>query len=137
MSGVEGTGKPARNRTYFEWLPMFYVYILASRRNGTIYVGSCEDLVVRVEQHKTKHFGGFTARYKVDQLVWFESHPSREQAFVRERRIKEWKRLWKQQLIEARNPNWIDLFADLSLLLPEEDERSWGKVLPGSRRSPG
>lgn len=102
---------------------MFYAYLLASRRNGTLYCGSTDDLRVRVEPHKAKQFSGFTAKYGVDQLVWFESHPSRDQAFVRERRIKDWRRLWKLQLIEARNPNWLDLTPDLERLLMEDELR--------------
>lgn len=100
---------------------MFYVYVLASRRNGTLYVGHCEDLRVRTEQHRNKRFGGFTAKSGVDKLVWFESHPARELAFRRERQIKEWRRLWKLQLIEARNPNWRDLFEDLDRCLMEDE----------------
>jgi putative endonuclease len=116
---------------------LFYVYLLASGRNGTLYAGSCEDLVARVEQHRAKRFGGFTAKHDVSQLVWFESHPSRDQAFKRERQIKEWRRLWKLQLIEARNPNWLDLFPDLDRLIPEEEMRDLPQVLPGSRLSSG
>jgi hypothetical protein len=73
----------------------------------------------------------------VDKLVWFESRPSRDEAFRRERRIKERKRLWKIQLIEARNPNWVDLYDDLDRLLMEEEQRGLSEVLPGSRLSPG
>ncbi|MGH6958090.1 MAG: GIY-YIG nuclease family protein [Caulobacteraceae bacterium] len=116
---------------------VFYVYILASRRNGTIYTGSTDDLRVRVEQHKAKRFGGFTARYGVDKLVWFETHPSREEAFRRERRIKEWRRIWKLQLIESRNPNWVDLSDELDRWLMEDDARGLLEFLPRSRRSPG
>ena len=102
---------------------MFYAYLLANRRNGALYAGSTDDLRVRVEQHKRKHFGGFTARYGIDRLMWFESHPSRDQAFLRERQIKEWSRLWKIQLIEARNPNWLDLYPDVDRLLTEDEVR--------------
>jgi putative endonuclease len=116
---------------------MFYAYLTASGRNGTLYAGSCEDLGIRIEQHKTKRFDGFTAKYCVDRLVWFESHPSRDQAFRRERQIKEWKRLWKLQLIEARNPNWVDLYDDLGRLLMEDEMRGLTVFLPGSRLSPG
>ena len=116
---------------------MFHVYMMASGRNGTLYTGSCEDLPIRVEQHKAKRFGGFTAKYGVDKLVWFESHPSREQAFRRERQIKEWKRIWKLQLIESRNPNWIDLYADLGRHIMDDEVRALSELLPGSRRSPG
>jgi putative endonuclease len=116
---------------------MFYTYIVASRRNGTIYIGSTDDIRVRVEQHKAKRFDGFTARYGVDKLVWYEPHPSREQAFRRERQIKEWRRLWKLQLIESRNPNPIDLYADLDRWLIEDEKRALYVFLPGSRLSSG
>jgi len=68
---------------------MFYTYILASKRNGTLYTGSTDDLARRIYEHKVRARGGFTARYGVDRLVWFEAHESREAAFLRERRIKE------------------------------------------------
>jgi len=87
----------------------FYVYILASKRNGTLYTGSTDDLENRVWEHKTKAFGGFTAKYNVDRLVWYEVHDSRDSAFTRERQIKKWKRQWKLELIEAANPDWGDL----------------------------
>jgi putative endonuclease len=116
---------------------VFYVYITASQRNGTIYVGSTEDLPVRMEQHRAKRFDGFTARYGVSRLVWFESHPTRDQAFRRERQLKEWRRIWKLQLIESRNPNWIDLYDDLDRWLAEDEMRGLSEFLPGSRRSPG
>ena len=110
---------------------MFYTYLVASGRNGTLYAGSTEDLRVRVEQHRAKRFSGFTARHGIDRLVWFESHPSREQAFRRERQIKEWRRLWKLRLIEARNPNWIDLFPDLDRLLMADEMRGLARDVPG------
>ncbi|MBV9995695.1 MAG: GIY-YIG nuclease family protein [Caulobacteraceae bacterium] len=116
---------------------MFYVYITASGRNGTIYTGSTDDIRARIEQHKAKRFSGFTARYGADRLVWLETHPSRDEAFRRERQIKEWRRLWKLQLIEGRNPNWIDLSADLDRWLQEDEQRASREFLPGSRLSPG
>ena len=79
---------------------MFYVYILASRRNGTLYVGSTDDLARRVREHEEGVRPGFTTRYGVKTLVWYEVHDSRESAFVRERRIKTWNRLWKLEMIE-------------------------------------
>ncbi len=92
---------------------MFATYILASQRNGTIYVGSTDDLMRRVWEHREKMRQGFTTRYDVSQLVWFESHETREGAFQRERRIKEWRHSWKIMLIEAQNPDWRDLYEDL------------------------
>jgi putative endonuclease len=87
---------------------MFYTYIVASRRNGTIYVGSTDALVNRICEHREKVRQGFTARYGVSRLVWYEAHDSREGAFRRERRIKEWRRSWKLVLIEEQNPTWRD-----------------------------
>ena len=92
---------------------MFYVYILASRPNGTLYTGSTDDLLKRVVEHREKLRGGFAARYDVSRLVGYEVHDSREAAFVRERRIKEWRREWKLDLIERMNPEWADLFETL------------------------
>jgi len=93
---------------------MFYIYLLASQPQGTLYAGMTDDLVRRVAEHKARAVPGFTAKYGVDQLVWFEVHETREAAWRRERQIKEWKRAWKVQLIEHDNPHWIDLFQTLS-----------------------
>jgi putative endonuclease len=92
----------------------FYVYIVASRRNGTLYTGMTDDLGARISQHKAKAFPGFTARYGCDQLVWYEVCDTREAAFQRERRIKEWRRSWKLRLIEESNPTWADLYETLN-----------------------
>ncbi|HEX7760500.1 MAG TPA: GIY-YIG nuclease family protein [Caulobacteraceae bacterium] len=110
---------------------MFYTYLLASGLNGTLYAGSTEDLITRVQFHKDKHFPGFTAKYGVDKLVWYELHPSRDQAFRRERQIKEWRRLWKIHLIERDNPNWLDLSLDLEQRLMDEEVQSVWQELPG------
>jgi putative endonuclease len=91
----------------------FHVYILASRRNGTLYVGLTDDLPKRIWQHRTGATGGFTKRYGIRTLVWCEMHESRESAFLRERQIKKWNRSWKLELIEASNPSWRDLYDDL------------------------
>ena len=88
---------------------MFYTYILASQRNGTLYTGSTDDLAKRVFEHREKVRPGFTAKYGVDKLVWFESFELRENAFRRERQLKEWRRVWKLRLIEETNPEWRDL----------------------------
>lgn len=85
------------------------VYIMASRRNGTLYTGVTSDLINRVHAHRTGAAPGFTRRYGVKLLMWYELHGSMEEAILREKRIKEWKRLWKIQLIEERNPHWSDL----------------------------
>ena len=88
----------------------FWVYILASRRNGTLYIGSTDDLGQRVWRHKTKAISGFTAKYDVTTLVWSEAHDTRQSAFTRERQMKEWKRAWKIALVEKHNPEWRDLY---------------------------
>jgi putative endonuclease len=88
------------------------VYIVANRRNGTIYTGVTSDLLGRIYQHRNKTFKGFTADHDVHRLVWFEVHAEMESAIVREKRIKEWKRAWKLELIEEDNPQWRDLAED-------------------------
>ena len=82
----------------------FYTHILASRPYGTLYTGSTDDLAKRIYEHREKVRRSFTSRYDVIQLVWFESFEERENAFRRERRINEWRRKWKIELIEAMNP---------------------------------
>ena len=89
------------------------VYILASRKNGTLYAGVTSDLVQRVWQHKNDLAAGFTRKYGVHILVWFEQHETMESAIMREKAIKEWQRVWKLSLIEALNPQWRDLYADI------------------------
>jgi putative endonuclease len=91
----------------------FFVYILASRRNGTLYVGRTDDIARRLEQHRSGAVPGFTSRHGVTRLVWLEPHPTREEAFVRERRLKKWNRAWKIRLIEEANPEWRDLALEL------------------------
>jgi putative endonuclease len=93
---------------------MAFAYILASKPNGTLYVGSTADLVRRIWEHKIKAIPGFTAKYGVDRLVWYEEHASLAAAALREKRIKGWKRLWKIQLIEKDNPQWTDLYSTLA-----------------------
>ncbi len=89
------------------------VYILASKRNGTLYVGVTSNLVQRIWQHRNDQAEGFTKKYKVHTLVWYEVHETMESAIVREKAIKEWQRAWKLELIEAVNPDWADLFGEL------------------------
>jgi len=109
----------------------FYVYIVASQRNGTLYIGSTDDLIARISQHKTGAFGGFTARYGVTQLVWFEIHGSRDDDFRRERQLKKWKRRWKLQLIDESNPEWTDLF-DTVRLGGLKDASDWVPACAGT-----
>jgi len=86
------------------------VYILASKRNGTLYTGVTSDLVKRMWEHRNNIVEGFTKRYGVHLLVWYEVHESMVSAIQREKRLKEWKRTWKLNLIEKTNPNWEDLY---------------------------
>jgi putative endonuclease len=89
------------------------VYLLASGRNGTLYVGVTSNLVARVWQHRNEVVDGFTRRYHVHSLVWFERHETMVSAIQREKAIKAWKRAWKLELIEGLNPDWRDLYPDL------------------------
>ena len=89
------------------------VYILASRRNGTLYTGVTSDLVQRIWQHKNDQVKGFTQKYRVHTLVWYEVHATMESAIGREKAIKEWKRVWKIELIEALNPEWRNLYEEI------------------------
>jgi putative endonuclease len=93
---------------------MAFVYLLVSKPFGTLPVGSTADLIRRVWEHKIKAVPGFTAKYGVDRLVWYEARESLAAAAQRERQIKEWERAWKIQLSEKDNPQWIDLYPTLS-----------------------
>ncbi|WP_066795604.1 GIY-YIG nuclease family protein [Sphingomonas soli] len=108
------------------------VYIMASGRNGTLYTGVTSDLLGRAHQHREGMIDGFSKRYGCKLLVWYEVHEVVESAIVREKRIKEWKRAWKLDLIERENPRWRDLAEDLGFdpLLPPTRH-------PGERRDPG
>ena len=88
----------------------FWVYILASGLGGTLYIGITNDLIRRVYQHRNKLISGFTKKYGVIRLVYFEQFDDPENAIRREKRLKKWSRAWKIQLIEKDNPNWDDLY---------------------------
>ena len=90
------------------------VYLLASRRNGTLYIGVTSDLVKRVWQHKNDQVDGFTKKYQVHRLVYYEIHTDMSEAIKREKQIKKWARHWKLQLIEKKNPGWKDLYDDIN-----------------------
>jgi putative endonuclease len=91
----------------------YYVYILASKRNGTLYTGVTSDLIRRIWQHKTGEIPGFTSKYKVHQLVYYEIHTDIREAIKREKNIQAWKRAWKLRLIEEQNPEWKDLYKSI------------------------
>ena len=88
----------------------FWVYMLSSQRNGTLYIGSTSDLVRRIHEHRSGAVQGFTKRYAVHHLVWFEEHAEPLAMVTRERQLKKWNREWKIRLIEAGNPEWVDLY---------------------------
>ncbi len=90
----------------------YYVYILASQRNGTLYIGMTNNLQRRVFEHKTGNIKGFTQKYGVSMLIYFEEFQQVAQAIKREKNLKKWKRAWKLKLIEEENPNWNDLAKD-------------------------
>ena len=93
----------------------YFVYILASDRNGTLYTGVTGNILGRVYQHKSEMVEGFSKRYAVKRLVWFEPHTDIRNAIQREKNIKHWSRAWKLALIEKTNPTWRDLYDDLDL----------------------
>jgi putative endonuclease len=89
------------------------VYILANNRNGTLYTGVTEDLIRRVYEHKNNLLEGFTKKYHIHMLVYYEQHGNIESAITREKRLKKWNRKWKLELIEKDNPQWRDLYEDI------------------------
>src|SRR3954452_11025849 len=92
----------------------FYVYILASRIDGTLYIGVTNDLIRRVAEHRLELVDGFTKKYEVHRLVYFEQFDDAENAIRREKRLKRWNRDWKIRLIEERNPKWNDLYPEIA-----------------------
>ena len=93
---------------------MYWVYILASGKHGTLYIGVTNDLVRRVYQHKNKIIKGFTSQYNVHLLVWYEGYDDPTSAIEREKELKKWRRGWKINLIEQGNPNWDDLYDEIT-----------------------
>ena len=91
----------------------YYAYILASRNHGTLYLGITNDLVRRVFQHKNKVSSGFSSRFGVDRLVWFECYDNPVSAITREKKLKKWRRDWKIRLIEETNPDWLDRYNEI------------------------
>ena len=92
----------------------FYVYILANWPDSPMYVGMTDDIARRAWEHREHVRRGFTDRYKIERLVWYEPHDTRDTAFVRERQIKKWNREWKNRLVRETNPGWEDLYLTLN-----------------------
>ncbi len=90
----------------------YYVYILAKARNSTFYTGFTENLAKRIWEHKNEVVEGFTKKYGIKNLVWYEMHENYEAALTREKQIKKWNRAWKMRLIEEKNPDWKDLYSE-------------------------
>ena len=99
----------------------FWVYIITNQRKGTLYVGHTDNISQRMEQHKNGEYDGFSKKYGLKYLVWFEEYASRDEAFHRERQIKEWHRQWKVNLIEDINPHWLDIHSVPYWPLPDKD----------------
>lgn len=94
-------------------MKQYYVYILASKKNGTLYIGVTNDLIRRLYEHKNNVIGGFTKKYNVHNLVYCEEYDDINEAIIREKRIKKWKRNWKIDLIKKFNPEWKDLYSEI------------------------
>ena len=93
---------------------MYYVYLMANRKHGTLYVGVTNNLVRRIYEHKTNAVPGFTSQYEVHSLVWFETYDDPSNAIAREKEIKKWRREWKISAIERNNPEWVDLYEGIA-----------------------
>jgi putative endonuclease len=104
------TGQSSKRENWFVRERVYYVYVLASQIGGTLYVGVTSDLVRRVYQHREKLVKGFTQRYGVGRLVYYEAFGDVSAAIRREKQMKRWNRAWKVRLIEEKNPNWDDLY---------------------------
>jgi len=107
QAGIQKEIKKMQEKTY-------YIYILASQKNGTLYTGVTNNLLERINQHKNKVIKGFTEKYNVNQLVYYEVFHDIHAALNREKQLKTWKRAWKLKLIEDFNPGWRDLYGDLN-----------------------
>ena len=94
--------------------PVYYVYIMASQRNGTTYIGVTNDLTRRAYEHRENLLPGFSSKYRTSRLVYYEPYPDVRTAIVREKQLKKWNRVWKTDLIEQSNPEWRDLWFDLN-----------------------
>jgi putative endonuclease len=109
------TGQSSKRETPFVRERVYHVYILASRVGGTLYIGVTGNLVQRVYQHREKQAKGFTEKYGVNRLVYYEGFGDVEAAIRREKQLKRWNRAWKIQLIEEKNPNWDDLYPAIAI----------------------
>jgi putative endonuclease len=116
MAGIAGrTQMPSfpRKRESIFVSKLFCVYILTNKPRGTLYTAVTSNLPQRVAQHRDKLVEGFTAKYSLDRLVWFEAHENAESAITREKQIKKWNRLWKIELVERSNPDWDDVYDEI------------------------
>ncbi|MEA2030534.1 MAG: GIY-YIG nuclease family protein [candidate division Zixibacteria bacterium] len=95
-------------------MKQYYTYIMTSKRNGTLYIGVTSNLVRRVYEHKNETVKGFTKKYNIKRLIYYEIYQDAREAIMREKRLKSWKRKWKLDLIEQENPEWLDLYDSLT-----------------------
>ena len=102
-----------RRRESSIFMKQYYVYILASKKNGTLYIGVTSDIVKRIYEHKKNLIDGFTKEYDVHDLVYYEQHNEIEEAILREKQMKKWNRKWKIRCIEEMNPEWKDLYGEI------------------------
>jgi putative endonuclease len=93
----------------------YYVYLVASKKYGTLYIGVTNDIIRRTHEHKTKVVPGFSKKYSVDKLVWYQIYDDPVTAITREKELKKWRRDWKIRLIEKQNPQWIDLYPQIAV----------------------
>jgi putative endonuclease len=115
----------------------FFVYMMASGKRGTIYIGVTSDLLSRVRQHKDHQYkDSFTDRYDVTTLVWYEALGDAESAITREKQMKEWRRAWKVELIQKTNPQWRDLWDEVLALYGYREYGPWSTILPFHRPAP-
>jgi putative endonuclease len=111
--GIQSSLRLMEGGTSMTHEPTYFVYLLASRHYGTLYIGVTGDLISRVQEHRNKTYSGFTAKYSVTRLVWYEGHDDIHKAIQSEKTMKHWKRDWKINLIERENPHWVDLYPHL------------------------
>jgi putative endonuclease len=112
----------------------YWVYILASKPRGTLYIGVTNGIIRRIEQHREGKASSFTRKYKVHQLVWYQEFGYVRDAIQREKTMKEWPRAWKVNLIERENRHWIDLYPSLPGVRPPSIKGVRGRLVPGDKR---
>lgn len=127
---------PAKAGIHKKKMKKYYIYILASKKNGTLYIGMTNNLIRRIFEHKEKIIEGFTSKYSINKLVYYEEHSYVNDANIREKQMKEWKREWKINLIESLNKNWEDLYENMVSDEIEKELKEYYSEKTGFRPSP-